>query len=562
MNRVGLKDYLLNHADDNDLLDCAKAWDAANRYGQFDTYSSVEEAAQANGWDATQALSEVRSVDQSADNFRLNGYAHLESVSKASLLEDARDNIDDIIDWLGNASRYDLEGISSDIELFVNAEDPLEIINEVDCSVRSHGDSIEVNLSRGQDKATLSFSKIDDIDADKIDLSNAAYAAVESYYKYADGHSAEEVQAKFRNEHGRGLSAERADQLTAACEKNMDALTQVLDDDEIEALDKLCDVELCSETYCATLANEAHECKYIASALEKMSFDVENGRAIEKHAELATKQRTVFDQMAGDDYREVHEQLGKFFGTGRVNQSEKNNVFPPELAYGKLFHGNETVADILYSGPAVDPIHLRRTFQNFGGASVIAEGITRHLAMLLSGSDVISTQSVAELLDIMADRFGIEPEERGLNIERARAEECIRTGMPDIQVEIDSTNDDNFIEGTVTVEGESCYFYRPNSTRSTEDYDSVVFEPFRPDGFEGDIEEIELPAAIDQNRELAELVVSVATEPYMDPDKAVGREQSIDSLCDEKTEVSESMRYGMEGVGLPMLDAAEHLMNY
>lgn len=484
MNRVGLKDYLLNHADDNDLLDCAKAWDAANRYGQFDTYSSVEEAAQANGWDATQALSEVRSVDQSADNFRLNGYAHLESVSKASLLEDARDNIDDIIDWLGNASRYDLEGISSDIELFVNAEDPLEIINEVDCSVRSHGDSIEVNLSRGQDKATLSFSKIDDIDADKIDLSNAAYAAVESYYKYADGHSAEEVQAKFRNEHGRGLSAERADQLTAACEKNMDALTQVLDDDEIEALDKLCDVELCSETYCATLANEAHECKYIASALEKMSFDVENGRAIEKHAELATKQRTVFDQMAGDDYREVHEQLGKFFGTGRVNQSEKNN--------------------------------------DSWGNPILVKG----------------------------------------SIERARAEECIRTGMPDIQVEIDSTNDDNFIEGTVTVEGESCYFYRPNSTRSTEDYDSVVFEPFRPDGFEGDIEEIELPAAIDQNRELAELVVSVATEPYMDPDKAVGREQSIDSLCDEKTEVSESMRYGMEGVGLPMLDAAEHLMNY
>lgn len=37
MNRVGLKDYLLNHADDNDLLDCAKAWDTANEYGQFDT---------------------------------------------------------------------------------------------------------------------------------------------------------------------------------------------------------------------------------------------------------------------------------------------------------------------------------------------------------------------------------------------------------------------------------------------------------------------------------------------------------------------------------------------
>lgn len=124
MNRVGLKDYLLNHADDNDLLDCAKAWDAANEYGQFDTYGSVEEAAEANDWDVAQALNEARHVDQDADFFRLNGYGHLESVSKASLLEDARDNIDDIIDWLGNASRYDLEGISSDIELMVDANDP------------------------------------------------------------------------------------------------------------------------------------------------------------------------------------------------------------------------------------------------------------------------------------------------------------------------------------------------------------------------------------------------------------------------------------------------------
>lgn len=98
MNRVGLKDYLLNHADDNDLLDCAKAWDAANEYGQFDTYSSVEEAAQANGWDAAQALSEAHRVDQDADFFRLNGYGHLESVNKASLLAIARDSVDNIID--------------------------------------------------------------------------------------------------------------------------------------------------------------------------------------------------------------------------------------------------------------------------------------------------------------------------------------------------------------------------------------------------------------------------------------------------------------------------------
>lgn len=325
MNRVGLKDYLLNHAGDNDLLDCAKAWDAANEYGQFDTYGSVEEAAELNDWNVAQALNESRHVDLDADFFRLNGYGHLESVSKASLLEDARDNIDDIIDWLGNASRYELEGISSDIELIVDVNDPFEIINDVDCSVRKLGNDIEVELSRGQDKATLSFSKLDDIDANKIDLATVAYATAKSYYVYADGANTEEVQAAFFKEHGRRLSDARADKLTDACEKNMDALKQVLDDDEIEALENFYDVELCSETYCATLANEAHECKYIASALEKMGFDVENGHAIEKHAELESKQRIVFDKMDGDDYCEVHEQLGKFFGTGRVNQSEKIN---------------------------------------------------------------------------------------------------------------------------------------------------------------------------------------------------------------------------------------------
>lgn len=462
MNRVGLKDYLLNHADDNDLLDCAKAWDAANEYGQFDTYESVEEAAEVTDWDVAQALNEARRVDQDADFFRLNGYGHLESVSKASLLEDARDNIDDIIDWLGNASRYELEGISSDIELMVDENDPFEIINDVDCSVRKLGNDIEVELSRGQDKATLSFSKLDDIDADKIDLANVAYATAKGYYVYADGANTEEVQAAFFKESGRRLSDARADDLADACEKNMDALKLVLDDDEIEALENFHDVELCSETYCATLANEAHECKYIASALEKMGFDV---------------------SLAG-------------------------------------------------------------------------------LAELLAGRDIISTQSVPELLDTMADRFSLEPEERARIAERAQAKEQVRTQGPDIGVEIDSYNDDGFITGTVTVDGESCYFNCPNNTRNKNDYDSVILEPFRPVGFEGDIEDVDLPAAIDENREIVELIVSMEAAPYMDPDKLPGSEQSLDSLCDEKSDEAQSMRYGMEGVGLPMLDAAEHLANY
>lgn len=85
MNRIGLKDYLLNEASDSDLLDCAKAYDTANQYGHFDTYDSVEEAAKLCGWDVETALSESRHVESDADCYRFNGYGHLEAVSNERL---------------------------------------------------------------------------------------------------------------------------------------------------------------------------------------------------------------------------------------------------------------------------------------------------------------------------------------------------------------------------------------------------------------------------------------------------------------------------------------------
>lgn len=238
------------------------------------------------------------------------------------------------------------------------------------------------------------------------------------------------------------------------------------------------------------------------------------------------------------------------------------NVFPSELAYGELFHGFENAADIFFSGPVVDPIRLRKTFLDAGDGDRFVDLDLRSLAMLLSGSDVISTKSVAELLDIMAERFDLEPEERARIAGRAQAKEHARTQGPDIEVDIDSYNDDDFITGTVTVEGEPCHFFCPNNNRNTSDHDSVILEPLLPDELEGDIEDVELPSVIEENREIVELVVSVAAAPYMDPDNFPGCEQGLDSLCEEKTDEAQSMRYGMEGVGLPMLDAAEHLANY
>lgn len=158
------------------------------------------------------------------------------------------------------------------------------------------------------------------------------------------------------------------------------------------------------------------------------------------------------------------------------------NVFPSELAYGKLFHGFENVVDIPYSGPVIDPIAGWRTFTDHGDGDRTVDRDLGSLAMFLSCSDVITTQSVPELLDTMMDRFGIGPAERDSNAERAQTVEDVRTGKTPIEVNIDCHNDDNFITGTVTVGGQSCYFYRANNARDLEDYDPVVWSPSAPMG--------------------------------------------------------------------------------
>lgn len=340
-----------------------------------------------------------------------NGYGHLEAVSNESLLEDARDNIDDIIDWLEGASRYELMDVSSDVELFVDAKDPFEIINEVDCSSHNHGNDIEVNLSRGDKKATLSFSNFNgtswnDTDAEKIGIAEVAYATSKGYNAYANGASTKEVQAAFFKENGRRLSAARADKLTDACEKNMDSLKQVLKDPEIAALDDLFNVELCSETYCATLANEASECKYIASALEKMGFDVANDRAIEKHAEIEPKQRIVFDRMigrVGDSYLEVVNQLDNFFDTDRTGQSEfiNDNWGNPILVKGGRDGYGDTPCVLAVYEDFVDAMDTSSS--DTGGDNIFADCIIDGIwdengSLILTGALPDGHATICELL--------------------------------------------------------------------------------------------------------------------------------------------------------------------
>lgn len=189
---------------------------------------------------------------------------------------------------------------------------------------------------------------------------------------------------------------------------------------------------------------------------DREGFELSHGRPLPDMAarHLDTGARELLDKLTSSETVSYFPEFNLLVTTTDFvpsgfhdHESAIFNVFPSELAYGKLFQGFENVADIPYSGPVVDPIALLSTFVEDTDEKRTADKSLRSLATLLIGADVISTKSVSELLDTMAERFGLEPEERTHITDRAQAKEPARLLVPDIGVEIDSQNDDDFITG-------------------------------------------------------------------------------------------------------------------
>ena len=491
MNRVGLKDYLLNHADDNDLLDCAKAWDAANEYGQFDTYSSVEEAAQANGWDAAQALSEARRVNQDADFFRFNGYGHLETKQRIEFDAEQGDDFGEVSKYLGE---------------FFNSGS----VNQSEKINDSWGNSILVKGGNG-----------------RYDGPRGGITVYENF---------EEAVDTSPSWHG-------GDNIFADCE-----IDEIWDENG------------------SLFVTGAHH----------------DGRACVEMRQLTGKGEELYSEFETDGGFYLPET--GFETMGFVYRKGDENAFIHDLWDNPEMCSKPRWAEKVGGSPAEEYIMehdgVKTEFQITEvkeGSFAYDQGARFDVKVLTDGHDCGNGRFCADLNEAheycqqFADSIaGIGESLDDMCEDRSEIASAIQDakvaerGQVDksIGVEIDSQNDDDFITGTVTVDGESCYFYCPNNNRNPSEYDSAILEPFRPVGFEGDIEDVDLPAAIEENRNIVELVVSVAAAPYMDPDKLPSCEQGLDSLCEEKIDEAQTLRYGMEGVGLPMLDATENLANY
>lgn len=306
MDRVGLKNYLLNHADDKDLLSAAQAWDEAGKFGQFNTYSSIDDMAAVNGWGPAEALEAAHSAGLDAENYRFNGNGKVVGVSNEQLVAEARDEIDKIIDWLPGAGREYRQEIDSEIIRIVDEADPFEVINDVSCESYSVDGGFEIKLSRDGDEASIKLSGIDVDMFESIDLATAVYAVVDNYNAFADDTMAtvDEIQKKYHERTGMDISAEDTTKLVDACVANMDALNKVLDDDEIEALDNFLSIQVCDPSYCDVLEAEMKDNDYIKNALNKMGYHQEGQGALEDvTVDLPAKERIVFDENPyyGDD---------------------------------------------------------------------------------------------------------------------------------------------------------------------------------------------------------------------------------------------------------------------
>lgn len=266
------------------------------------------------------------------------------------------------------------------------------------------------------------------------------------------------------------------------------------------------------------------------------------------------------------------------------------NARTSEIASGEFFKGCDFVSDMVFEGGQNKAFAIFDTFERDADGGYSYDPRLLMLANLFSWSPTIDVDSIPDMVDAAANyqeyqlsdrefrdyvrrdvlakskssRPWIMTPMRGMTACRPPSTSS-RPNSPTGSCSTASRTSSTFPTAvrlsTQSVSVEPFPAIRENN-RNLSEYDSVILKPFRPVGFEGDIEDVDLPAAIEENREIVELIVSMEAAPYMGPNKLPVSEQSLDSLCEDKTDEAQSMRYGMEGIGLPMLDAAEHLANY
>ena len=311
MYRAGMRDHLLNESDE-DLLDTATAWDQENAYGQFDTFSSIDEAVECMGWDAAEAVQETHGLDVGAYAYREDGYGHLEAIeSRDELIESARDEIDNIIDWLENGvDGSTRQNLPDTVVRIMDAEDPFKAMAKVDVEIESVKDDglgttdIVAHLSSDLGKGDVSLSVSTD-ELDTIDGFQVVYEAEDQALRH-EFDTPESIAEKFN------MSPEEAKDNAEYLDgifKNSEAVHNVLEDSEIEAIMNYMDVQCYDQAHLDCVSIEAAKDPELKEALDKLDVPYDKqGESLDEMCNAKTQEAELGDdghqEMSAEQERE------------------------------------------------------------------------------------------------------------------------------------------------------------------------------------------------------------------------------------------------------------------
>lgn len=298
MYRAGMRDHLLNESDE-DLLDTATAWDRENAYGQFDTFSSIEEAVECMGWNAAEAVQETRGLDMDAYAYREDGYGHLEAIeSRDELIEAARDEIDDIIDWLENGvDGYTRQELPDTVVRIMDGEDPFKAMAKVDVEIEPVKDDglgttdivahLSSDLGSGNVNLSVSTDELDTIDGFSI-VSDVEDQALKHEFD-----TPESIAEKYN------MSPEEAAgnaEYLDAIFKNSDAVHAVLEDNEIEAVMNYMEVQCYDQAHLDCVSIEAAKDPELKEALDKLGVPYDKqGESLDEMCDAKTQEAELGD---------------------------------------------------------------------------------------------------------------------------------------------------------------------------------------------------------------------------------------------------------------------------
>lgn len=248
MNETGFKNYIMNEAFDDEIIELAQAFGEANYYEVFQLYPSLNSILEATNWNAEQLAWQLEDVDTNADYFRFNGQGNLESINSGELVDEIKEfYLDSISRWIDSAPGYVYQNFSYEVKDFLEQNDPYELLKDIHMRYEDLGivgdvkqwspyhHEYEVTLTSEKGEETFSYicNPEQGFLPTRTEMIDVVLTDQNMLEDYSDLYSFAEANGLYPDDEN-DLAA--AQELSDLIEENYEKLLNVIDEDDIEAV--------------------------------------------------------------------------------------------------------------------------------------------------------------------------------------------------------------------------------------------------------------------------------------------------------------------------------------